>query len=439
MTTEKLVSDDFERAYFKAFWRKIISRLTGQNNDLLPFDLVREHLPFKGQRYLGLRVVPIRAIVGSIGRFHDFDRAFLPVQARTKGRWTSIDRAHYEKIHLPPVELIKMGEVYFVKDGNHRVSVAREWGQEFVDAYVIEIDVPVPLTADIQVDDLVLKREYAQFLEQTGLDKQRPEAAFDTKVPGQYEKLLEHIAFHRWVLGEKRQGEVTLEDAAVSWYDTVYAPLVLAIREQALVTEFPSATETDLYIWVIKYQWFLRSAYREESLSNEDALRSARKEAARQLIEEEKAKPLVRKLAIVLQKATWFDSLMLQQERADFLEQTKLHQSRPDAQIVITVPGGYEKLLEHIAVHRWYLGENRQAEVSKEEAALSWYDQVYLPIIKIVREQGVLDGFPERTEADLYLWLLEKRADLQDIYGEDVPLDRAARELIGKKKAARAS
>ena len=83
---------------------------------------------------------------GVLGRYRDFDRAFLPIQTRTKARWISVDRAHYEEIILPPVELYQIGEVYFVRDGNHRVSVARERGQTYIDAFVTEIDTPVLLT-----------------------------------------------------------------------------------------------------------------------------------------------------------------------------------------------------------------------------------------------------------------------------------------------------
>lgn len=442
--TSKLASEDFERAIVKAFWRKIATWLTGQSNRLLPFDEVRAKMPMQGQRYVGLQSVPIGHIIGSIGRYLDFDRAFLPTQARTKGRWVSIDRAHYEQVSLPPVELIKMGEAYFVKDGNHRVSVARERGQEFIDAYVTKIDIPVPLTPDTEVDDLALKAAYARFLDQTGLRRSRPEANFETGNPTQYEQLLEHIKFHRWLLGEKRQADLLLEDAAVSWYDTVYQPLVQAVREQGLLKDFPRASETDLYLWIVKYLWHLRAAYRDESAVEEDGAQHARQEAARHLIEED-AQPIVRRLINVLGSGDWVDQIVIQRGQADFATQTQLDVLRPGAQITISVPGGYDRLLEHIDVHRWYLGEHRQAEVPYDEAVTSWYDHVYLPLVEIIREQKVLEQFPGRSEADLYLWLVEKRADVRDMYAEKVSTEQAAHQLGdlpgedengGKKNAA---
>jgi hypothetical protein len=99
---------------------------------------------------------------------------FLPIQSQTKGRWISIDKAHYEDIYLPPVDLYKIGEIYFVKDGNHRVSVARERGQEYMDAYVTEIDIPVMLTSDTTLDQLDLKQEESEFILETELGRLRP-------------------------------------------------------------------------------------------------------------------------------------------------------------------------------------------------------------------------------------------------------------------------
>ena len=141
-TWTQLAFDDFERAAQQAWWRDWRSWLTRKCNDLLAFEQIRACLPIKGQRALGLRVVPLDKIIGSEGRTRDFDRAFFPRQRHTKERWISIDRALYAEVPLPPVDLIKMGEGYFVIDGHHRISVARARGQDFIDAHVTEIDVP---------------------------------------------------------------------------------------------------------------------------------------------------------------------------------------------------------------------------------------------------------------------------------------------------------
>jgi hypothetical protein len=415
MSFDGLAQEDFQRAYRKGFWRKVSSWLTGERNELLPFHAVRERIPLRGQHYIGLRQVPIEQIVGSMGRYRDFDRAFLPRQARTKSRWVSIDTAHYEDVILPPVDLYKMGEVYFVRDGNHRVSVARDRGQIFVDAYVIELEVPVPMTADVEISDLDLKGEYAQFLERTGLQQIRPDAVIELTLSGEYERLLEHISVHRWYLGEGQGAEIPYQEAVASWYDNVYLPLVKLIREQKLPASFPGRTEADLYLWIIEYEWFMREAYREDY---------SFEVVSRQFRDRFSDSP-VRKLVNILKEAAWVDHQILQQELQDFQARTNLNELHPEAQIVLTVPGQYPKLLNHIEVHRWYLGEQQGGEVQFKAAVNSWYVNVYQPMIRLIQEQKILDRFPGRTEADLYLWILEQQQYLLRMFGENVNLAEA--------------
>jgi hypothetical protein len=422
---QQIANQDFERAVMRGFLRKILSLLTGANNELLRYDEVREQIPIRGQHYLGYMQVPIDKIVGSMGRYHDFDRAFLPTQVRTKDRWVSIDKAHYAQVDLPPVELYKLGEIYFVKDGNHRISVARERGQVFIDAYVTQIEISVRLTPDLRMDELAMKKEYAVFLMHTGLERIRPDANLETTLPGTYERLLEHIAVHRWYLGEQRHSEVSLEDAAAHWFDTVYLPLVEIIRRQDVLKEFPGTSEADLYLWIMEYQGYLRQAYQEEeSVENDDA----KSMAAKELVSDYQL-PAVRKLVNVLKRTAWLDAILVKQEKVIFYEQTHLDQLRPDAQVETTVPGQYNVLREHIDVHRWYLGEQRQADVPYEAAVASWYDNVYLPIVRTIREQDILVEFPDRTETDLYLWVIDHQRYLRELYGKEVPLEQAAEDL----------
>lgn len=419
MSSEQMAQDDFKRAYRKGFWRKVASWLRGESNELLPYQAVRERIPLKGQHYAGHQQVKIDQIVGSLGRYRDFDRAFLPRQARTRGRWESIDSAHYEDVLLPPVELYKMGEVYFVKDGNHRVSVARRWGQEYIDAYVTELDVPVPLTPDLDMEDLDLKGEYAKFLELTNMPDVRPGGQIELTIPGEYDCLLEHINVHRWYMGEQRGSEVPYQEAVASWYDNVYSPLVNVVNEHELRESFPGRTEADLYLWIIEYEWFLREAYREE-YSFEQASRQ---------FKDRFSQSEIRKLENILKKAVWVDNLVLEQERDEFLARTNIGDLRPEAQIVLTAPGKYYKLVEHIDIHRWYLGETEGQEVPFEQAVVSWYDKVYLPLVGLIRELNILNEFPGRTDADLYLWIIEQQNSFKKIFGEDVPLEVAVEKF----------
>ncbi len=138
---------------------------------------MKAKLHIGGPIYRGVQTVRVDQIVGSLNRYHQFDRAFLPVEDQIASRWQSIDRAFYKDISLPPVLLYKVGQVYFVVDGHHRVSVAREQGQEFIEAEVRECATKVNITPDLKPEDLVILGEKVHFLERTHLDDLRPEFA----------------------------------------------------------------------------------------------------------------------------------------------------------------------------------------------------------------------------------------------------------------------
>ncbi len=409
----------FDEARRRAFWRQVVAFLTGRSNDLLPFEAVYSRFPIRGQRYLGLRTVPLEHIVGSVGRYHDFDRAFLPRGSRLRDRWVRVGALMWEQRPLPPVELYKVGEVYFVKDGHHRVSVARLLGQPEVEAYVTEVDVPVPLTPDVDTRTLDAKARQAAFLERTGLDRLAPDLSFDATIPGIYDRLEEHIATHRWYLGEARGDEVPYAEAVRSWLEQVYRPVVDIIRRYRLTEAFPDRTETDLYLWLSEYRWFLRQVHGgPEAVMS--ALREAQQHLAAQLPEAS--------LPELPTQVPWLEALLLEMERESFLEHTGLGEVADDLQL--TVPGKYRKLLEHIAVHRWYLGEERGEEVPYSEAARSWYDRVFRPLVELIEATGVMEAFPNRTMADLYVWLMELREDIHRSLGWDLSPEALVRLLV---------
>lgn len=261
MASEDKARADFGTARRKAFWNEIMSFLSGRPNRLLSWDEVRDKLGIRGQVYRGMQAVPVDKIIGSVGRYRDFDRVFLPTQDRTADRWRSIARAHYDDVSLPPVKLYKIGDAYFVLDGNHRVSVARERGVEFVDGEVIEAGTRVPVTADLDAGDLEIKGEYTRFLERTRLDELRPDQRIEFTIGGGYDRLLEHIAVHRYFMGLERQRFILEDEAVCDWYDNLYLPLVRIIREKDVLADFPGRTEADLYLWIMDHQHYLRERF----------------------------------------------------------------------------------------------------------------------------------------------------------------------------------
>ncbi len=251
------VQADFARARTRAFLRDVLALLSGRRNALLSYDDVKEKLRIRGAIHRGVRTVRVDRIVGSVNRYRDFDRAFLPAHDRIAPRWQRVDRAFYEDVSLPPVVLYQVGEVYFVVDGHHRVSVAKQQGQEFIDAEVRECKVKVPVGPDLRPEDLEILGARVEFLERTGLDRLRPEARVEPTIPDGYGRILEHIAVHRYFMGLDERRDVTEDEAVAHWYDTVYLPIIRVVRERDVLRDFPGRTEADVYVWVLDRQHLL--------------------------------------------------------------------------------------------------------------------------------------------------------------------------------------
>jgi hypothetical protein len=251
------VRADFSRARFKAFLNRIHSIISGQPTTLLSYDEVKEKLHVGGPIYRGVKTVRVDQIVGSLNRYHEFDRAFLPVEDQIAARWQNVDLAFYKDISLPPILLYKVGQVYFVVDGHHRVSVAREQGQEFIDADVRECATKVNITPDLKPEDLVVLGEKVHFLERTRLDILRPESRVRLTIPDGFDRMMEHIAVHRYFMGIDLKRDISEDEAITHWYDTVYLPIVKEIRKSKILKEFPGKTEGDLYLWVLDRQRYL--------------------------------------------------------------------------------------------------------------------------------------------------------------------------------------
>ena len=248
---------DFQRARFKAFVNRIWGTLSGQPTTLLSYDDIKEKLHIGGPIYRGLQTVRVDQIAGSLNRYHEFDRVFLPASDQLADRWQSVNRAFYQEISLPPVVLYKVGQVYFVVDGHHRVSVARDQGQIFIEAEVRECATRVNLTADIKPEDLIILEAKVQFLERTSLDSLKPNADIKLTIPDGFDRMLEHIAVHRYFMGLDWKRDISEEEAITHWYDTVYMPVIHVIRETDILKEFPTKTEGDLYLWVLDHQRYL--------------------------------------------------------------------------------------------------------------------------------------------------------------------------------------
>lgn len=245
---------DFKRARRRADLQEILARLGGgRRNQLLSFEKVLKSLGKDRLLPRALRNIPVDAIVGSVGRYQDFNRQFLPRQEAQLGRWARV-RMAFEYTGLPPIEVYQIGDVYFVLDGHHRVSVAQQLGAKEIESYVTEIPSKVPLSPKDDADDLIIKTEQARFLEETRLDELHPEVDLSVTAPGRYDQLREHIAAHRYFMGLDQKREVSYQDAVQHWLNEVYLPAVAVIRRLDMLRDFPDRTETDIYLWLMKHR-----------------------------------------------------------------------------------------------------------------------------------------------------------------------------------------
>ena len=278
---------DFNDAHLKASLQEALARLTGKPNELLSYEEVAQKLKLRARSDRGIREIPVKAIVGSVGRYSDFTRTFLPRRLEDQERWARVKAAMDDPAGgLDPIEVYKVGEAYFVLDGNHRVSIARQGGFEFIEAHVIEVRTEVPVTPDLQPDDLILKAEYAEFLEKTDIKNLFPNVNLEVTVPGQYEKLLEHIEVHRYFMGSDHQREIPYQEAVEHWYETVYTSFIEPIRERGLLRWFPGRTETDLYLWISEHLATLKDEL-GWSFSPDDAAVDLAKRGNPRVVEEE--------------------------------------------------------------------------------------------------------------------------------------------------------
>jgi len=252
----RLAIHDFQSAHLRAKLQGVLARVTGRSNELLSYEEIASKLRLQGRSDRGIHMIPVDAIIGSVGRYTDFTRTFLPRRLEDRQRWANIKAISLDPVSmgLPAIEVYKVSEVYFVLDGNHRVSVARQEAWKTIEAHVIEIQTDIPLTPDVQPNELIVKAEYSDFLQQTGLSKTPEFMDLRITIPGGYQKLLDEICVCRYQIQEEDQKECSLQDSAESWYREIYLPFDEAVRERGMMRWFPNRTVTDLYVWMSEHR-----------------------------------------------------------------------------------------------------------------------------------------------------------------------------------------
>ena len=267
--------EDFSKARNKAWINEMQHVMHPDKKRLLSFNDVKKILKPKNEVYIGLKTVPIKKIVGSEGRYNGFDNHFLPRSNELKQRWVNVDQAHLSDIVLPPIQLYELGGLYFVRDGNHRVSVAKTQGVEFIDAEVISLQSEVQLPPDVRLDTLlaaVIRYEKRVFYNETHFGDLTDYWDLDFTEAGRYDVIYNHILVHKYYINEQQHTEIDFSDALISWFQTVYLPVIAVIDKYKLLSNFKDRTKSDIYVWIVKH-WDRLKQKNGNDFSLDDAAR----------------------------------------------------------------------------------------------------------------------------------------------------------------------
>ncbi|MCL4295203.1 MAG: hypothetical protein KJ077_05725 [Anaerolineae bacterium] len=271
---------EWNQARRKALWLQLRSSLSSKKIELIDFGQLSQRFDLGNAAYQGVQKIRVAKIMGSVGRYHDFVQAFLPTTENMRHRWEKIATLYLDPSSrgLPPIEVYQVGDSYFVSDGNHRVSVARQLGLKELEAHVWEYPQPVAgLAPGVDIDSLLIEAERREFLEKTHLDELRPGHNIRLTAPGGYPDMLNQMVHYQQVLSLIDETEVSYEQAVTAWYDMIYKSTVLLIENAGVLNIFPRRTAADFFIWARQHHRELEEQYGQAVLMA-DAVKDIRKQ-----------------------------------------------------------------------------------------------------------------------------------------------------------------
>lgn len=246
----EIANQNFRSARMRSFFKSIYSRLRREDDCLPALEDILDITHARNEKYIGLCTIPVANIIGSEGRYEDFNKDFFPKKETLRPRWSAIDMIMEQDKPLPPISVFKIDDYYFVRDGNHRVSVAKSRGMEFIDAEVTEYQIEVGLTRELTIEDRFRIQEHARFLEITGLGKLG--RGYDIKLtrPRSYRLLLNIIQHFTRPLETLFGRKLSGQEVAREWYHRIFLPFAEGAYLEDLLDKFPNRTTGDLYVWI---------------------------------------------------------------------------------------------------------------------------------------------------------------------------------------------
>lgn len=266
----------FEKAQRKKTLRRLTDIVRREDTaELLSLGEVQRRLGIFEQSYLGIQPIPVKRIVGTVERDRDFDRDFLPRRPELETRWKRLEQL-FPGGDFPPIVVYEVGDAYFVVDGHHRVAIARQRGMETIDAEVTRLRTAARFPADADIGRIILAEQERMFMQESGLERARPEARIEFSRPPGYIELLEHVKLHGFNLMSERGEVLPIVEVAADWYDHVYLPAIDAIRKGGLQELLPRATGADLFLCVYQRR---RAVFPERGgMTFEESVRQVRDE-----------------------------------------------------------------------------------------------------------------------------------------------------------------
>lgn len=244
---------DAENDFLRARRRQVLSRLAAwlrrqpdDVNIMLPFDEVVAALGRTGERRLGLQVITLDSIVGSVDRSREFDRRFRPTSGQVRERWQRLALAQRRGESIPPIEVYRVGDMHFVVDGHHRVSVAHALGLKTIDAYVTEVMTRLSPGGIRYRGDLLVKDYRRIFLDRVPLVGEARRAVLLTD-PWDYAELAESVEAWGFRLMQDEGRYLDRLTVAQRWYDEEFVPVVRMLRQAGMIE---TQTEAEAYMWV---------------------------------------------------------------------------------------------------------------------------------------------------------------------------------------------
>ena len=208
--------NDFSKARNKALINELQHILTPEEASMISFKQIRQIIKPQNETYVGMQTIPISKIVGSEGRYKDFDNQFFPKNSFMKERWEHVDEAVIKDIILPPIRVYELGGLYFVRDGNHRVSVAKSKGVEFIDAEIVSLQTEIKLSPVRTLGEMlrqIIVYEKKNFYFETSFGDITDYWNLDFSSPGQYDIIYQHILTHKYFINQGIKKEITMEEA----------------------------------------------------------------------------------------------------------------------------------------------------------------------------------------------------------------------------------